>query len=274
MEKSYFVTINGQMVGPLSQAQLTEKIQKKECQWTDYIFDNDTQDWVMLMDHQDHAEAYKVSLEKEKSKADLKLKPPGNPPLPPASEDLKDRAWFILKSGNNYGPFSKLEIVQMLQERTLFEFDYIWAQKLPAWKRVAEVEDFNPGHIKTLKESGMTEVSEVFFRRRHARVNYGCSLIVHNNKSVFKGKAMEISAGGAGILIENPNFQPGQTIFLHFQPGDGVPPFNAVCEIVSKQTLKDTLGLTNPVRYGVKFTSITQSVKETIKEFTNLKVAA
>ncbi len=275
MEKTYFVTIKGQMVGPLSKAQLNDKIQSQECQWTDYIFDNDTQDWVMLMDHKDCAEAYKSTLQQNKNK------PEGKPTQPGASqasasgnEELKDRAWFILKSGNNYGPFSKLEIVQMLQERTLFEFDYIWAQKLPAWKRVAEVEDFNPGQIKTLKESGMTEVSEVFFRRRHARVNYGCSLIVHNNKSVFKGKAMEISAGGAGILIENPNFQPGQTIFLHFQPGDGVPPFNAVCEIVSKQTLKDTLGLTNPVRYGVRFTSITQSVKETIKEFTTQKAAA
>ncbi len=273
MEANYFVTVKGNMVGPLDHQQVLAKVQSNDCLWTDYIFDDGTQDWIMLMDHKDFEATYKASLAEAKTSAPKASETTSTSSSGIANDTLKDKAWFILKSGNNYGPFSKLEIVQMLQEKTLFEFDYIWAQKLPAWKRVAEVEDFNPIHIKNLKNSGMTEVGEVFFRRRHARVSYGCSLIIHNNKTVFKGKAMEISAGGAGILIENPNFQPGQTIFLHFQPGDGVPPFNAVCEIVSKQTLQETMGLAAPIRYGVKFTSITQSVKESIKDFTTQKAA-
>ncbi|MNL46852.1 PilZ domain protein [compost metagenome] len=159
----------------------------------------------------------------------------------------------------------------MLQEKTLFEYDYIWHSQLPAWKRVAEVEDFSPESIKAMaSEPG---VAEVFFRRRHARANYGASLIVHNNKTVFRGQALEISAGGAGVLIESAHLQPGQSLFLHFQPGDGVPPFNAVCQIVSKQYVQDDNSETQPIKYGVKFTTLSQSVRENIKNYTAAKAA-
>ena len=117
-----------------------------------------------------------------------------------------------------------------------------------------------------MKNSGDLDVSEIFFRRRHARSKYGCSLIVHNNKTVFRGHSMEISEGGAGIMIENPEIAPGQTIYLHFQPGDGVPPFNAVCTVVSKQWV-DATSKTAPVKYGVKFVSISQAVRERIRDY-------
>src|SRR5207253_697807 len=110
-------------------------------------------------------------------------------------------------------------------------------------------------------------------RRRHVRAKYGTTLIVHNSKNVFRGTTFEISAGGAGILIENPNLQPGQSLFLHFQPGDGVPPFNAVCQIVSKQYTKERFSSSVPVKYGVKFTTLSQSVRESIKNYASLKTA-
>ena len=93
-----------------------------------------------------------------------------------------------------------------------------------------------------------------------------------NPKKTIGCKDMAISSGGAGILIDNPNLQPGQNLFLHFQPGDGVPPFNAVCTVVSKQMVKDTKSALDSVKYGVKFTSISQSVRESIRQFTQ-KVA-
>ena len=156
----------------------------------------------------------------------------------------------------------------MLQEKTLFEYDYVWHSKMPAWQRVVEVEEFSAQKIREMKESNDAAVSEIFFRRRHARASYGASLIVHNNKTVFRGQAFEISAGGAGVMIDNPNLQPGQSLFLHFQPGDGVPPFNAVCQIVSKQFVRDASATSEPVKYGVRFTTLSQSVRESIKSFT------
>lgn len=264
MAKQYYLSNNGTHIGPYTHETVLKKIEAQEHQWTDYVYDENVGEWMMLLEHPEFA-------------AKLAQKPAQRPNLPPAQGaakgPLKDKEWFILKEGNNYGPFCQLELIQMLQEKTLFEYDYIWHAKLPAWKRVAEVEEFTADSIRGMKSSKEADVAEIFFRRRHARASYGASLIVHNNKTVFRGQALEISAGGAGVLIDTPNLQPGQSLFLHFQPGDGVPPFNAVCQIVSKQFVKDAPGALEPVKYGVKFTTLSQSARESIKNFTT-KVAA
>jgi hypothetical protein len=60
---------------------------------------------------------------------------------------------------------------------------------------------------------------------------------------------------------------------LHFQPGQGVPPFNAVCEIVSKKFIDGGYLSGKKVSYGVKFTAVTQSVRESIAIYTSEKAA-
>lgn len=189
-------------------------------------------------------------------------------------DKFREKEWYILREGNNYGPYSYVEVIQMLQVKNLFEYDFIWQPGFAAWKRVAEVSEFAAEKIKDLLHSQDPAVSEVFFRRRHARAKYGCSLIVHDNKSVHKGRSVEISVGGAGIIVFSHHLQPGQSLFLHFQPGDGVPPFNAIAMIVSKQFVKSgsVQEVTSlQVRYGIKFTSISQNIRESIKVYTDKK---
>ena len=268
MSKVYYLSNNGTHVGPFSFETVFNLLSSFERQWTDYVYDETIGEWLMLLEHPDFS-----------SKFSPGLLPEAVSTIPVAEATsketnvLKDREWYILKDGSNLGPFNPLEIVQMLQTKTLFEFDYVWHAKFPAWKRVAEVEEFSTDAIRMMKESPSADVSEVFFRRRHVRAAYGTTLIVHNSKNVFRGSTFEISAGGAGILIENPNLQPGQSLFLHFQPGDGVPPFNAVCQIVSKQYTKERVSSSDPVKYGVKFTTLSQSVRESIKNYASLKTA-
>jgi hypothetical protein len=270
MQTLFYVSLNGSHVGPYTADAIVAKIEAGEHVWTDYVYCEAKSDWMVILEHPSFSDRFKASTLKTPPKIAQASKE--HSLAEKQDEKFKEKAWYILKEGNNYGPFSKLELVQMLQDKTLFEYDYVWHNKLNAWKRVAEVEEYSAEAIRAMKESGQLEISEVFFRRRHARASYGCSLIVHNNKTVFKGRTMEISSGGAGILIDNPNLQPGQNLFLHFQPGDGVPPFNAVCTVISKQMVKDTKSALESVKYGVKFTSISQSVRESIRQFTQ-KVA-
>jgi len=265
MQTLFYVSLNGGHVGPYTVETIVQKIEAGEHVWTDYVYCEAKADWVVAMDHPGFADKFQSSAVKSPKVEEHTVMTAA---APAHDDKYKEKAWYILKEGNNYGPFSKLELVQMLQEKTMFEYDYVWHSKLNAWKRVAELEEYSAESIRAMKESGLSEIAEVFFRRRHARASYGCSLIVHNNKTVFKGRSMEISSGGAGIMIDNPNLQPGQNLFLHFQPGDGVPPFNAVCTVVSKQMVKDTKSALDSVKYGVKFTSISQSVRESIRQFT------
>lgn len=272
MVKNYYVSKNNQQFGPFSQDDVVAKIKSKEVSWMDYIYDDSKKDWVTIVEHQAFNKMFTESV----------LKQSVNGPVPtskkPTSLDwttgnvIKEKAWYVLKDNNNYGPFSKLEIIQMLQAKILYEYDFIWQSEMESWKRLAEMPDFSRENLKKLIQSGDPEVSEIFFRRRNIRVNYGCSLIVHNNKQIFKGRTLEISSGGAGVYIDTNQFAPGQNLFLHFQPGDGVPPFNAVCTIISKEFHAHPVSKKDEYRYGVKFTSISQNVKQKIQEFAENEV--
>src|SRR6187455_241918 len=77
--------------------------------------------------------------------------------------------WFILKGDDQSGPYSFNDLIKMLQDKTLFEFDYIWRAGQDSWKRVAEVAEFTPDGIKSLKQSKMSAISNIFFRRRFKR---------------------------------------------------------------------------------------------------------
>lgn len=260
----HYLSKNGQQVGPWSPEEILAKLKAKDLAWSDYLYDEGKKDWVMLMDHPAFAEQFKYAAPEKVVE---------QPPTPAASSgDKKEKEWFTLKGDNRYGPFAYLEVVRMLQEKSLFEFDYIWNSSMEGWKRVAEIPEFKPEKIKELKQSDLPQIQEVFFRRRHARASYGASLIVHNNRSVWRGEAIEISAFGAGITVESPSIEPGQTLFLHFKPGDGVPPFNALCSVVSKQYTDSAQGPAK-VRYGVKFTSISQNIQKAIKTYTEKKGA-
>ena len=179
--------------------------------------------------------------------------------------------WYILKWDNKYGPFSYIEIVKMLQGKSVFEFDYIWKNGQDNWKRIAEVENFHSEKIKELfKHKEDPTVKDSFFRRRHERKSFNGSIIIHDNDKVWKGSAIEISEGGAGIVMNNSLIKPGEKVFLHVKPGDNVPPFNAICEVVSKKFTK-IADREAPVKYGVKFLKIHSNHLENIKEFIKKK---
>ena len=256
MSQNFYLSSNGEHLGPFAFEAVLKRVKSKETAWTDYVFDEQQGEWLLLIDHPLFAKHVPKEARAPKEKSFI-------------SDNYTEKAWFVLKQGNNYGPFSQVEVIQMLQERNLHEFDYVWHQQMPSWKKISEVETFAPERIRSLQGKADPDLAEVFFRRRHARAKYGCSLIVHNNKKVFSGESMEISVGGAGILLAADDIQPGQDLFLHFKPGDGVPPFNALCQVVSRQVLKDS----GKVRYGVKFTSISQVAKESIKTYAVAKAA-
>jgi len=260
----YYISHEGAQQGPWSAEEVLNNLGSKSIQWTDYLFDEGSKEWVLLMEHSEFSKFFKDWIAPQKA----------NPGEGSGIVELplnNEKEWFVLKGENKYGPFGYSELLKMLQEKGLYEYDFVWHSELSAWKRIADLEDFKADKIKALSTSTSPDLKDAFFRRRYARASYNASLIVHNSKSVWKGHGLEISSGGAGIVIDNRDLEPGQTLFLHFKAGDGVPPFNAICSIVSKQHVD---GPEKPVRYGVKFTSINHQVQQAIKAFADHRKSA
>lgn len=269
----YYVHHNNQQLGPWSLEEIHRKLDSSHLNWTDYLYDESKKDWVLMMQFESLARFFN-SAPAANAGPMMTLTETSEPPVVPfpkkgklqsessSPEALspKEGEWFVLKGENKYGPFPFLDMVKMLQEKKLFEFDYVWNLKMDGWKRVADVPEFQPKQIRDLKNSGKP-VGDVFFRRRHARVDYGASILIHNKKEVWKGQSLEVSPGGAGVVLDSDQILVGEQLFLHFKAGDGVPPFNATCEIVSKHPHGKS-----QTRYGVKFVQISQSVQRAIKK--------
>jgi hypothetical protein len=232
----------------------------------DYIYDQDKGDWVLFLEH----EVLGTRVKALKPQNSPKPNAPQMPSVPSGSGSPSPdkQEWYILKGDNKFGPFTYLDVVKMLQQGVVFEFDFAWNERMANWSRIAEVQDFTKDNIKKLKQSDAAEVAQVFFRRRHKRVSYGGTILIHDNKKVWKGQGVEISEGGAGVVMENSMVVPGQELYLHFKPGDGVPPFNAICEVVSKQFVSGVKDPKSPVKYGLKFKTISSDAEKVIREVT------
>lgn len=278
----YFISHEGQQVGPLELQEIINRVKGQSLSLLDYIYDEAKSDWVLLMEYPELAARLR----------DFKPAPPPMTP-PKAATDTHSEPemknlkasnpdaneheiseWYLLKGENKFGPFAFTDVVKMLQQKAVFEYDFAWHPGMPSWKRIAELQPFQADKIRKLKSEDLPDVQEVFFRRRHRRLSYNGTILVHDNKSVWKGQGMEISAGGAGVVMENALIVPGQTLYLHFKPCDGVPPFNAICEVVNKQFVEGIREKNASIRYGLKFTNISAGTQQFLHELSRKSQAA
>jgi len=260
MVKRYFLSKQGQQVGPYSVNEILEKLEATEHAWNDYIYEDSKEDWVLLLDHPLLTSKYEEGWARK-------------PMVQISEHPYHEKKWLVLKEEKKFGPFSYLEVVQMLQEKTLMDQDCLSTTLLPGWRKVKEYEEFANSKVQQLLVEGDRHVQEVFNRRRYPRAQFEGTLIVHDNKTIFRGQSFQISAGGVGLLIPSQALLPGQTLLLHFHPSIDVPAFNAVVSVVSKCNPSNDQEMT-PHRYGVKFTSISQNIKEQIYSYTSRKMEA
>lgn len=250
--QKYFVAKEGIQKGPWTLQEITQNIHKKVISWNDYIYDEKNNDWMFLFEFPQLTDLFNKSFKN----------PLNNKPTSAPHNYYEERVWYILKQNENYGPFCYLDLIQMLQSKTLFEHDFLWRTGRPAWKRLAEIEEFSSEKLKEvfkmLAQDNKEKVEKVFFRRRHVRAKYKCEVLIHDKQKVYSAHSIEISSGGASFKIENVSFEVDSQVYLHFKPGGDVPPFNAVCKIVSRAG----------ALYGVSFVHVSTSAKDSIVKFT------
>jgi hypothetical protein len=256
MNHLFYVARHGEQSGPFGLDEIMQKIESKQLELSDYVYDEASQDWVMFSSYPAITERLHTA------------KPSAPPTLVAEPQPVKATEWYVLKGDNKFGPFMHAEVVKLLQDKSVFEFDYVWHAGLTSWQRIAEIADFKPEQLKH------SNVKEVFFRRKHPRIAHTGSLIVHDGKKLWKGRSLEISEGGAGLIMENLSVNPGHSLYIHFKPGDDLPAFAAYCDVVSRTLVNPADPQNSAVRYGVKFSKLDSHAEQTIKHLTQTKKSA
>lgn len=298
-QTEFFVSKGEQQLGPWTVQELAAKVGSQELALTDFVFDDAKNDWVALYE----CEAFQSHMRSQKPKAappkkaapatasqpEAKAEAPKVDPLAQAFSQKREEApvvaaapapsekvtqeWFVQKGQHRYGPFTYLGVIRALQEKTVYEFDLCWKNGMGEWIRIAEHPDFAQDKIRALTQDAKSE-EQVFTQRQHARVGFETEVLVHDNRSVWLGRAYEGSAGGSGLVIENATLVPGQTVLLHFAQRDDLPAFNALCEIVGKKYSKDVRDAKSPVQYSVRFVKLDAQAEARVQKFFGTQAAA
>src|SRR4051812_495555 len=114
-QRQFMISKDNANFGPLSFEDILRHLQSGELKWTDHLYDDDTKDWIMALEHPQLTDKFNSGW--------------GRPSAQPiivhprdvfrGIEKNHEKEWYVLREGNNYGPYSYLEVIQLLQEKTL-----------------------------------------------------------------------------------------------------------------------------------------------------------
>jgi hypothetical protein len=279
----YMVSRNGETLGPWAIEMIAQKLGMADLAVTDFVWDEKANDWVTLMEFGE----LKTYLHSRKPKAPAprvtltEQKPTEQKPM--ASESMETLAkptivmepeaiqeeWYVSRGQQKFGPFSYLGLIKALQDKSVFEFDYVWTAGMDNWIRIAEHEKFATETIRSLLKNmaSSPEHVEVFAQRKHPRLLLENDVLVHDNSSVSSGRMVEASVGGSGLIVKNSTLVPGQAVNVHFASMQGLPAFNAVGEVVSKKYVRSARDRRAPIHYGIRFVKMDAAAEMRVKNF-------
>jgi hypothetical protein len=262
-------------VGRFSVDEILARVEKGELDPLDHVYDEGKSDWIAISFHpsfSQHTEFW-TRLGAAKKSAELSVAAGSKSSNEAASNQQEE--WFVLKGDHRFGPYEYLELIRLTQEKSLNDWDFVWTKRFPKWVRIATLNEFKPQTIQSLRETlserlGGT-VNEIFFRRRYARASFEGSILVHNNQKLFKGKSLEMGAGGISLILQDGDLSVGDKVHVHIKPSKDTPAFNSSCEVMSRRALSAG-DSSSQVVFGIKFLAIDQRVKSQIDRWANGKV--
>ena len=152
MQTEFYIYVNAKQMGPYPIGEVVKMMESRQVDPSDYIYVEEKADWIFLMDYEPLKNKGAAVGSK---KSHVKTKSEGED----HSEATDPHEWYILKGENRTGPFAFIDLIKMLQEKSLYEYEYVWRPGMDSWQRVAEVVDFKPDKIRDLKRSKDTSLT-------------------------------------------------------------------------------------------------------------------
>lgn len=276
----HHVSRNGETYGPWTVDVIAEKLAIGEVAITDFAWDEAAANWISLLEFgalKTHLQSRRPAAPpksvpvSEMSSPNIQIPKPMTKALVVTSAMSEDDAiqWYVTRGQQKFGPFNFFGVVKALQDKSVFEFDYIWKEGMSSWLRLAEHEKFASDNIRELLKSLSVKKThgDVFAQRRHARLSIENDVLINDNQIVSAGRMVEASVGGSGLIIKNSTLIPGQLIHVHYSSLDGLPAFNAIGEIVSKKFNRAARDSRAPIHYGVRFVKMDAVAEERVKNY-------
>lgn len=270
MAESYFIKSGTKTLGPLSEKNVIEALRSGKISLFDLILSQQTQEWVMLMQHPDFSEILEESgsdTPPEKSDyvavglIDEELTFDNSAfsgLLSPAKEPLVDTVYWY-KRNQAQQALKYLDVLSQIRDHRLSEDSEISKSPMGPWKKIIDWEEFKPESVSKFRASTTENVPDVNIRRKHARHNSGEVFIIIAQNKGFQALCPDISKSGMAFLIRSSRCQLKESIMVRFAKELDGNKVDARGEIVSIRKVRISGSDQTFYRYGVRFTHLTEN---------------
>lgn len=275
----WFVSIGEQSVGPMTSAEVYDKVRTGEISWVHFVWSEGQAQWTRLCD----TPAFQVAVPKAPTAKPTAPSSAKKAPPPPTQDS---RPWFLFYNDSQFGPFSSAEVDRYLRVGKLHGRVHAWKDGMDGWVRLETISEFREAVAEAAQVRSSTPPPEKGTAAREydlapaqatphsdkrgaPRFPLVARLLVANQASVSVAICRDISVGGMQVLTDRIPGPVGTHIKLNVSPAPVAPkgkkpkatiePFVAEGDVV--RILEDGRG------YSFRFKKLSEKSRKAVEKY-------
>lgn len=278
VEKKFFLAFSDRATGPHTAQEIYEAIRGGKITALNFVWCESWSDWMRICEAKEFAallpsKPSPKTLESIKAKLRLKVVPSKS------QAETDNKKYYLFFNQSQFGPFSKKEVLAVIESGKVSDQDYLWTPGWKNWERLSEIGEFSKylepvpleEDFKSIGKASTNRQTNKQYEKRYApRKPLVARLFLHNDEEVILAVCRDISIGGMQVLTDKVPGEPGTKLKLNVSPASSadadpkkvskaVNAFVAEGEIV--RVLEDGRG------FSFRFTKISVEAKKAIKSY-------
>lgn len=196
--------------------------------------------------------------------------------LKPRELEAVSNYWYLKFADYWSGPFSYIEVLQMLKSRRVNRAQKIRGGEDREWKTIAELSEFKQEFIDDFLGYYIPKGRSFETVRKYVRVKYQAEvMIINEKKQILKAKCTELSAGGAKIEVPADFFEMGEEIKVQFfyNPNIKLKSFTSSAKVLRLSEVNfDDKDSSVTETYSIKFEGIKPKYKKMLLKVIHSKI--
>lgn len=274
MASEYYLKSGDQKLGPFSEAQILEGLRTGKISLFDFIFNKQSNAWVMLMSHPDFCDteyrpASSVQDDEDGDSKDqtmtVGLLGQGFGVKPDATieneilTEIGKSYWF--EKSDPARSYKYLDVVSLIHKGVFTEQTLVAKRTQGPWQPIIDWEDFSPSSLSQFKQIATAEVPEIRIRRRHPRFDLGKVFIFFVYGNAFKAFCPDISKYGLSFVVQSQRAEVDDEVYVKFSEDVADQSFDAKAVVVGFRKIRVADSGKVYIRYSLRFTHFSEAGK-------------
>jgi hypothetical protein len=216
-QPEWFIAVGEKSVGPVSAAEIYERVIAGDLTWISYVWKEGMADWQRVCD----VPTFQAAVPAKPS-----AKPQAHPPGAPSPKKVQPKECFLYYNDSQHGPFSEDEVKGMAGAGKIDAEVFAWRDGMADWERIASLSsfagEFQAGAAHSPPAAGGSE------KRLYSRKPILAKVMIAEGDKIIVGVGRDISIGGMQVLSDYVPSRVGSKLKLNVSPPDlNSPAFQA-----------------------------------------------